>query len=124
MELGPGGVNNRSNRSPEDKISSDCRLMFFYSNTMLHITLHVVFELIYFSDVTGQIPGSPRIPPFPNLPDMSPKKVSAVHNVYVSPLRSTKVCSFVQSSCQFHCYPLKSSHVSSLFSEKPCCFRG
>ncbi|THU68115.1 hypothetical protein C4D60_Mb08t00490 [Musa balbisiana] len=61
VELGPGGVNNRSNRSPEDKISSDC-----------------------------QIPGSPRIPPFPNLPDMSPKKVSAVHNVYVSPLRSTK----------------------------------
>ncbi|KAJ8466552.1 hypothetical protein OPV22_029104 [Ensete ventricosum] len=69
VELGPGGVNNRSNRSPEDKISSDC-----------------------------QIPGSPRIPPFPNLPDMSPKKVSAVHNVYVSPLRSTKMDTLLSPS--------------------------
>jgi retinoblastoma-like protein 1 len=35
-------------------------------------------------------PGSPR-PALPAVPDMSPKKVSASHNVYVSPLRSTKV---------------------------------
>ena len=28
---------------------------------------------------------------FPSVPDMSPKKVSAVHNVYVSPLRASKV---------------------------------
>lgn len=28
---------------------------------------------------------------FPSVPDMSPKKVSAVHNVYVSPLRGSKV---------------------------------
>lgn len=38
----------------------------------------------------GQIPGSPRLLPFPTLPDMSPKKVSASHNVYVSPLRQSK----------------------------------
>jgi retinoblastoma-like protein 1 len=38
----------------------------------------------------GSGPGSPR-PSFPALPDMSPKKVSASHNVYVSPLRSTKM---------------------------------
>ncbi|KAL4570058.1 hypothetical protein LXL04_025708 [Taraxacum kok-saghyz] len=39
----------------------------------------------------GPCPGSPKVSSFPSLPDMSPKKVSAVHNVYVSPLRSTKM---------------------------------
>ncbi|KAL1834381.1 hypothetical protein ACET3Z_004032 [Daucus carota] len=39
----------------------------------------------------GQIPGSPKVSKFPSLPDMSPKKVSAAHNVYVSPLRSSKM---------------------------------
>ncbi|KAK1319258.1 Retinoblastoma-related protein [Acorus calamus] len=39
----------------------------------------------------GQCPCSPRVSPFPSLPDMSPKKVSAGHNVYVSPLRSSKM---------------------------------
>lgn len=34
---------------------------------------------------------SPKTSSFPSLPDMSPKKVSATHNVYVSPLRSSKV---------------------------------
>ncbi|XP_057866419.2 retinoblastoma-related protein isoform X3 [Cryptomeria japonica] len=38
----------------------------------------------------GPSPGSPGPSPFPSLPDMSPKKVSAAHNVYVSPLRSSK----------------------------------
>ncbi|RRT82717.1 hypothetical protein BHE74_00029449 [Ensete ventricosum] len=40
----------------------------------------------------SQVPGSPKVSSFPNIPDMSPKKVSAAHNVYVSPLRQTKVC--------------------------------
>ncbi|KAK8484433.1 hypothetical protein V6N11_061795 [Hibiscus sabdariffa] len=39
----------------------------------------------------GSCPGSPKVSPFPSLPDMSPKKVSAAHNVYVSPLRTSKV---------------------------------
>nr|GEV53483.1 retinoblastoma-related protein [Tanacetum cinerariifolium] len=39
----------------------------------------------------GPCPGSPKVSTFPSLPDMSPKKVSSVHNVYVSPLRSTKM---------------------------------
>ncbi|PWZ27747.1 hypothetical protein Zm00014a_043021 [Zea mays] len=42
-------------------------------------------------NASGQVPGSPKLSPFPNLPDMSPKKVSASHNVYVSPLRQTKI---------------------------------
>ncbi|KAL6661040.1 hypothetical protein ACP70R_000424 [Stipagrostis hirtigluma subsp. patula] len=43
------------------------------------------------SSVDCQFPESPRLARFPNLPDMSPKKVSAAHNVYVSPLRSAKM---------------------------------
>ncbi|KAL2610328.1 hypothetical protein R1flu_028901 [Riccia fluitans] len=43
------------------------------------------------NDNEGPVPGSPKVPSFVALPDMSPKKVSANHNVYVSPLRSTKV---------------------------------
>ncbi|KAK8938383.1 Retinoblastoma-related protein [Platanthera zijinensis] len=41
--------------------------------------------------VESGIPASPRLSTFPNLPDMSPKKVSACHNVYVSPLRQSKL---------------------------------
>nr|GMD68799.1 retinoblastoma-related protein isoform X1 [Ipomoea batatas] len=43
----------------------------------------------------GQCPMSPKTSPFPSLPDMSPKKVSATRNVYVSPLRSSKVSVFL-----------------------------
>ncbi|KAM7264102.1 hypothetical protein ACFE04_001785 [Oxalis oulophora] len=40
---------------------------------------------------TAQCMGSPKVSTFPSLPDMSPKKVSATHNVYVSPLRTSKM---------------------------------
>lgn len=43
-------------------------------------------------------PESPRLSRFPNLPDMSPKKVSATHNVYVSPLRSSKMDTLLSPS--------------------------
>ncbi|MCD7466146.1 Retinoblastoma- protein 1 [Datura stramonium] len=46
----------------------------------------------------GQGLASPRHSPFPSLPDMSPKKVSAVHNVYVSPLRSSKMDALISHS--------------------------
>ncbi|CAN4090976.1 unnamed protein product [Withania somnifera] len=46
----------------------------------------------------GQGPASPKPSPFPSLPDMSPKKVSAVHNVYVSPLRSSKMDALISHS--------------------------
>eukprot|EP01018_Ginkgo_biloba_P033472 Gb_14616 [translate_table: standard] len=52
----------------------------------------------------GTTPGSPRPSPFTNLPDISPKKVSATHNVYVSPLRSSKMES------------LNSPHSKSLYA--------
>ncbi|KAM0947141.1 putative transcription repressor RB family [Dioscorea sansibarensis] len=50
------------------------------------------------SNAEGQLPGSPRLSPFPSLPDMSPKKVSACHNVYVSPLRSSKMDALLSPS--------------------------
>ncbi|XWS65452.1 hypothetical protein CRYUN_Cryun05aG0113800 [Craigia yunnanensis] len=43
-------------------------------------------------------PGSPKVAPFPSLPDMSPKKVSATHNVYVSPLRTSKMDALISHS--------------------------
>ncbi|XP_018823941.1 retinoblastoma-related protein-like isoform X7 [Juglans regia] len=61
VELGPAGTTTKTNRVPEVNNNTD-----------------------------AQCPASPKISPFPSLPDMSPKKVSAAHNVYVSPLRSSK----------------------------------
>ncbi|CAM0911805.1 unnamed protein product [Alopecurus aequalis] len=43
-------------------------------------------------------PESPRLARFPNLPDMSPKKVSATRNVYVSPLRTSKMDTLLSPS--------------------------
>ncbi|XP_040383154.1 retinoblastoma-related protein 1 [Oryza brachyantha] len=50
------------------------------------------------SAADGPYPESPRLARFPNLPDMSPKKVSAAHNVYVSPLRSSKMDTLLSPS--------------------------
>ncbi|TYG72420.1 hypothetical protein ES288_D04G019500v1 [Gossypium darwinii] len=46
----------------------------------------------------GTCPGSTKVSPFPSLPDMSPKKVSATHNVYVSPLRTSKMDALISHS--------------------------
>ncbi|CAM6073864.1 unnamed protein product [Sphagnum tenellum] len=52
----------------------------------------------------SESPASPGCPAFPVLPDMSPKKVSAMHNVFVSPLRARKADS------------LTSPHMHSLYA--------
>ncbi|XP_061375616.1 retinoblastoma-related protein 1 isoform X2 [Gastrolobium bilobum] len=69
VELGPGGTTMKRDQIPEVNNKSD-----------------------------AQCPGSPKISPFPSLPDMSPKKVSATHNVYVSPLRSSKMDALISHS--------------------------
>lgn len=69
LEVGPVGIAQKNNKLSEEKNNRD-----------------------------GQIPGSPRLHPFPTLPDMSPKKVSASHNVYVSPLRQSKKDSLLSPS--------------------------
>ncbi|KAL0717054.1 hypothetical protein Bca4012_066376 [Brassica carinata] len=46
----------------------------------------------------GHCPGSSKVSVFPSVPDMSPKKVSAVHNVYVSPLRGSKMDALISHS--------------------------
>ncbi|XP_057453588.1 retinoblastoma-related protein 1 [Lotus japonicus] len=68
VELGPGGATMKSDRKPEVNKND------------------------------AHCPGSPKISPFPSLPDMSPKKVSASHNVYVSPLRSSKMDALISHS--------------------------
>ncbi|KAL3655900.1 Retinoblastoma-related protein 1 [Castilleja foliolosa] len=50
------------------------------------------------NNTDGPCPASPKTSPFPSLPDMSPKKVSAAHNVYVSPLRSSKMDALISHS--------------------------
>ncbi|KAL3500942.1 hypothetical protein ACH5RR_035391 [Cinchona calisaya] len=50
------------------------------------------------NNIEGRCPTSPTTSPFPSLPDMSPKKVSAAHNVYVSPLRSSKMDALISHS--------------------------
>ncbi|KAL5570586.1 hypothetical protein UlMin_027161 [Ulmus minor] len=69
VELRPAGTNTKVNRVPEVNNNND-----------------------------AQCPGSPKVSPFPSLPDMSPKKVSAAHNVYVSPLRSSKMDALISHS--------------------------
>ncbi|CAL0303645.1 unnamed protein product [Lupinus luteus] len=72
VELGPGETNMKSNRLPEVNNKNDGHL--------------------------AQCPGSPKISPFPSLPDMSPKKVTSSRNVYVSPLRSSKMDALISHS--------------------------
>ncbi|XP_030534586.1 retinoblastoma-related protein isoform X3 [Rhodamnia argentea] len=83
VELGPAGANNRTNWASEVGNKND-----------------------------AQCPGSPKISPFPTLPDMSPKKVSASHNVYVSPLRSSKMdASISHSSKSYYACVGESTHA-------------
>jgi len=78
-----------SGTRPEDKKNpnSMCYSCLFNLNCYFFTYEELMSSLFYL----GQISGSPKPSPFPNLPDMSPKKVSSSHNVYVSPLRQTKV---------------------------------
>ncbi|XP_065875156.1 retinoblastoma-related protein-like [Euphorbia lathyris] len=46
----------------------------------------------------GQCTASPQVSTFPTLPDMSPMKVSPRHNVYVSPLRTSKMDALISHS--------------------------
>ncbi|XP_011086897.2 retinoblastoma-related protein isoform X2 [Sesamum indicum] len=69
VELAPGGSAQSSSHGPEARNNCD-----------------------------GPCPASPKPSPFPSLPDMSPKKVSAAHNVYVSPLRSSKMDALISHS--------------------------
>ncbi|XP_019187612.1 PREDICTED: retinoblastoma-related protein-like [Ipomoea nil] len=83
VEVGPTGTSQQSSNNAEAKSSS-----------------------------TGQPPASPKTSPFPSLPDMSPKKVSAAHNVYVSPLRSSKMDALIShSSKSFYACVGESTHA-------------
>ncbi|CAM6084448.1 unnamed protein product [Calypogeia fissa] len=63
------------------------------------------------NDKDGSGPGSPR-PSIPAVPDMSPKKVSASHNVYVSSLRSAKTDTIMSPHTRsLYAYVGESSHA-------------
>ncbi|CAA6659647.1 unnamed protein product [Spirodela intermedia] len=59
---------------------------------------HSRLPRISLTPMVCQSPSSPRVSTFPSLPDMSPKKVSGTHNVYVSPLRPSKMDSLLSPS--------------------------
>ncbi|RZC59567.1 hypothetical protein C5167_006865 [Papaver somniferum] len=83
MEIGPASASLNTHRIPETNSSTD-----------------------------SQCPGSPRVSTFPALPDMSPKKVSAAHNVYVSPLRSSKMDALItHSSRSYYACVGESTHA-------------
>ncbi|KAF8694203.1 hypothetical protein HU200_038330 [Digitaria exilis] len=63
-------------------------------------------------NANSQIAGSPKPSSFPNLPDISPKKVSSKHNIYVSPLRQTKMdLLFSPSSRSFYACVGEGTHA-------------
>lgn len=64
----------------------------------------------------GEAPESPVASIFSTFPDISPKKVSALHNVFVSPLRSNKVC---KDFCKFHFPHYNGLSASSQVSADP-----
>ncbi|KAJ0560227.1 Retinoblastoma-related protein [Helianthus annuus] len=94
-----------SSRSNGKTGQNDVDIIMFYNEIFIPAVKPLLVELAPSAGVAkttnqvsetnnhdeGPCPGSPKVSVFPSLPDMSPKKVSAVHNVYVSPLRSTKM---------------------------------
>lgn len=115
VELAPAGIVQKSSQIPEATNNNDKGLMLNTRHLIIICSIDINMHLLYpslfkflwqnlqyyifvFTSNShlyrlhqGQCPGSPKVSKFPSLPDMSPKKVSAVHNVYVSPLRSSKV---------------------------------
>ncbi|XP_044981404.1 retinoblastoma-related protein 2-like isoform X3 [Hordeum vulgare subsp. vulgare] len=89
-------------------------IIIFYNEVFVPAVKPFLVALI----PSGQIPGSPKSSPFSNLPDMSPKKVSSSHNVYISPLRQTKKDALLSpSSRSFYACIGESTHAYQSSSE-------
>ncbi|KAL3844511.1 hypothetical protein ACJIZ3_001914 [Penstemon smallii] len=83
VELAPGGPTQSCSRGPEARNNND-----------------------------GTCPASPKTSSFPCIPDMSPKKVSSSRNVYVSPLRSSKMDALItHSSKSYYACVGESTHA-------------
>ncbi|KAH9686373.1 retinoblastoma-related protein 1 [Citrus sinensis] len=87
VELGPAGTAMKTNRVSEVNHNNDG---IHFQPLFMILTV----SLLLFCPC----PGSPKVSVFPALPDMSPKKVSATHNVYVSPLRTSKMDALISHS--------------------------
>ncbi|KAK6945425.1 Retinoblastoma-associated protein, B-box [Dillenia turbinata] len=99
VELGPVGITVKTNQVPETNDNTE-DIYFSEVFVMVYVCSLQVFSWNGFITclcLLGQCPGSPKVSSFPSLPDISPKKASAIHNVFVSPLRSSKVrdCFFI-----------------------------
>ncbi|MBA0701490.1 hypothetical protein Goari_027118, partial [Gossypium aridum] len=80
-------------------------IVAFYNTKFIPAIKHLLEELDLSRTTTrttqlGPCPGSPKVASFPSLPDMSPVKVSAKHNVYVSPLRASKMDALISHSAR------------------------
>ncbi|KAF0900005.1 hypothetical protein E2562_026247 [Oryza meyeriana var. granulata] len=95
---------SRNGKTGEEHVD----IITFYNEVFIPTVKHLLVELGSGASpnkkneekcaTDGPYPESPRLARFPNLPDMSPKKVSAAHNVYVSPLRSSKMDTLLSPS--------------------------
>ncbi|GMI73256.1 RETINOBLASTOMA-RELATED, RETINOBLASTOMA 1, RETINOBLASTOMA-RELATED PROTEIN 1 [Hibiscus trionum] len=103
---------DRSSARPKGRTGQDnIDIIAFYNEIFIPAVKPLLGELGAVGTITGTnrvaeannsndgpCPGSPKVSPFPSLPDMSPKKVSATHNVYVSPLRTSKMDALISHS--------------------------
>ncbi|WOL12603.1 retinoblastoma-related protein-like [Canna indica] len=95
---------NRNGRMVEEYVD----IITFYNQKFIPFVKPLLVEIVpapvvaedknHADGMSGQVPGSPKLCQFPNLPDMSPKKVSSAHNIYVSPLRQTKMDALLSPS--------------------------
>ncbi|XP_029122241.1 retinoblastoma-related protein isoform X2 [Elaeis guineensis] len=109
-------------------------IITFYNEIFIPTVKPLLMELAPAGDVTedknnANGPGSPKLSSFPNLPDMSPKKVSAAHNVYVSPLRQSKRDELISPSSRSyyacigestHAYRSPSSDLAAINNRLNC----
>ncbi|CAD5177634.1 unnamed protein product [Musa acuminata subsp. malaccensis] len=106
---------NRNGRMVQEYVN----IITFYNQIFIPSVKPLLVELVPAgvaaedkNHADSQVPGSPKLSSFPNLPDMSPKKVSAAHNVYVSPLRQTKMDALISpSSRSFYACIGESTHA-------------
>ncbi|KAJ0249420.1 Retinoblastoma-related protein 1 [Hirschfeldia incana] len=82
-------------------------IITFYNDIFVPAAKTLLVEVVPVSDdqaveannkPEGHCPGSSKASVFPSVPDLSPIKVSAVHNVYVSPLRGSKMDALIVHS--------------------------
>ncbi|KAK2665965.1 hypothetical protein Ddye_004539 [Dipteronia dyeriana] len=91
---------NRSSQGNANIGQNRVGIITFYNDMFIQNVKSLVKEIVpdesseeespTLTNNNGHCPNSPRMSPFPRLPDVSPKKVSSSQNVYLSPSRPSK----------------------------------